>query len=179
VLPCVRSTTGRRVSQHLTIKEMSNALDLPATLVQGLPDVEVRSILRPGLGPSKIRSHVAGCGFGGHPRLPSPMRHSSNSATHATHALLADVMFLVPLSNSLWPPCMHESLTIAFVAPLLVRVPWSIRSTKLAGDLEKDMLGGHFGTKRLHWDPCQEAWHGSCYRQKGSRSVPNSEHKGS
>jgi hypothetical protein len=58
VLPCVRSTTGR-VSRHLTVKEMSNTLDLPATLVQGLPEVELRSLLRPGLVPSKIRSHVA------------------------------------------------------------------------------------------------------------------------
>jgi hypothetical protein len=58
VLPCVRATTGR-VSWHLTAKEMSNALDLPATLVQGLAEWELKSIMRPGLVPSKIRSHVA------------------------------------------------------------------------------------------------------------------------
>jgi hypothetical protein len=58
VLPCVRATTGR-VSRHLTAKKMSNALDLPATLVQGLPEWELKSIMRPGLVPSKIRSHVA------------------------------------------------------------------------------------------------------------------------
>jgi hypothetical protein len=58
VLPCVRATTGR-VSRHLTAKEMSNALDLPVTLVQGLPEWELKSIMRPGLVPSKIRSHVA------------------------------------------------------------------------------------------------------------------------
>jgi hypothetical protein len=58
VLPCVRSTTGQ-VSRHLTTKEISNALNLPATLVQGLPKSEVKSLLRPGLVPSKIRSRVA------------------------------------------------------------------------------------------------------------------------
>jgi hypothetical protein len=58
VLLCVQSTTGR-VSRHLTAKEMLNALDLPATLVQGLPETELRSIMRPGLVPSKIRLHVA------------------------------------------------------------------------------------------------------------------------
>jgi hypothetical protein len=56
VLPCVRSTTGR-VSRHLTTKEIANALDLPATLIQGMPESEVKSFLQPGLVPSKIRSH--------------------------------------------------------------------------------------------------------------------------
>jgi hypothetical protein len=54
---------------------------------------------------------------------------------------LADIMFLVPLGTSIWPSCMHECLTIAIVAPLLDRVPWSIHATKLAGDLEKEMSG--------------------------------------
>jgi hypothetical protein len=58
VLLCVRATTGR-VSRHLTVKEMSNALDLLATLVQGLPEWELKSIMRPRLVPSKIRWHVA------------------------------------------------------------------------------------------------------------------------
>jgi hypothetical protein len=56
VLPCVRSTTGRG---HLTAKELANALDLPAIRVQGLPEAELKSIMRPGLVPSKIRLHVA------------------------------------------------------------------------------------------------------------------------
>jgi hypothetical protein len=84
---------------------------------------------------------------------------------------------------------MNESLTIAIVAPLLDRVPWSIRSTKLAGDLEKDMgrtcggcgipigagkglVCGNFGTKQLHWALCQGAWHGSYYRQKEADRFP-------
>jgi hypothetical protein len=36
VLPCVCSTTGR-VNRHLTTKEIVNTLNLPATLIQGMP----------------------------------------------------------------------------------------------------------------------------------------------
>ncbi len=55
---CVCSTTGQ-ASHHLTTKEISNALDLPATFVQGLPAAEVKSLLCPGLVRSKIRLQVA------------------------------------------------------------------------------------------------------------------------
>jgi hypothetical protein len=80
---------------------------------------------------------------------------------------------------------MHESLTIAIVAPLLDRVPWSIHATKLAGDLRRTCQGcripivagrglgcGNFGVKRLHWEACQGAWHGNCYRQKEADWFP-------
>jgi hypothetical protein len=36
----------------------------------------------------------------------------------------------------------------------------------------KGLVCGHFGTKRLHWDPCQGAWHKSCYRQKEADRFP-------
>jgi hypothetical protein len=36
----------------------------------------------------------------------------------------------------------------------------------------KGLVCGNFGTKRRHWDPCQRAWHGSCYRQKEADRFP-------
>jgi hypothetical protein len=103
---------------------------------------------------------------------------------------LADVMFLVPLGTSFWPSCMHESLTIAIVAPLLDRVPWSIRATKLAGDLEKDMSGvwdsdcsrqGARLRKFLGQATSLGAMPGSLAREllqaKGGGPVPNPEYK--
>jgi hypothetical protein len=106
---------------------------------------------------------------------------------------LADVMFVVPLGNNVWPLSMHESLTIAIIiAPLLDRVPWSLRSTKLTGDLEKDMSGVwdtdcRWQGARLwkFWDQAASlgSMSGSLAQEllqaKGSGPVPNSEHKGS
>jgi hypothetical protein len=60
VLPCVRSTTGC-VSCHLTTKEISNALDLPATL-PGSGAARIGAEEPPATGPivpSKNRSYVA------------------------------------------------------------------------------------------------------------------------
>jgi hypothetical protein len=100
-------------------------------------------------------------------------------------------MFLVPLGSNVWPRCMHESLAIAIVTPLLDRVPWSLRATKLAGDLEKDMSGvwdtdcRREGARlRKFWDQATSL--GSMPRSlarellqaKRSGPVPNSEHKG-
>jgi hypothetical protein len=104
---------------------------------------------------------------------------------------LADVVFLVPLvGNNVWLSCMHENLTIAIVAPLLDRLPWSLRTTKLAGDLEKDMSGvwdtdcRREGARlRKFWDQATSlgAMPRSLAREllqaKGSGPVPNSEHK--
>jgi hypothetical protein len=86
---------------------------------------------------------------------------------------------------------MHESLTIAIVAPLLDRVPWSLRATKLAGDLEKEMTVVWDTNCRREGDRLRKFWDqattlgsvpGSLAREllqaKGSGTVPNSEHKG-
>jgi hypothetical protein len=104
---------------------------------------------------------------------------------------LADVMFLVPLGNNVWPSSMHESLTIAIVAPLLNRMPWSLRSTKLTSDLEKDMSGVWDTDCRWQGARLRKCWDqatslgfmsGSLTREwlqaEGSGPVPNSEHKG-
>jgi hypothetical protein len=90
---------------------------------------------------------------------------------------LANVMLLVPLGNNVWPSSMHKSLTITIVAPLLDRVPWSLRSTKLTGDLQGARL-------RKFWDQAtslgsmSESLARELLQAKGSGPVPNSEHKG-
>jgi hypothetical protein len=71
-------------------------------------------------------------------------------AWRRTLGKMADLIFQVPLGNRVWPAAMHESLTIALVCPLLNRIPWHIRPTKLASNLRADLSG---------------VWHIDCARQ--------------
>ena len=71
-------------------------------------------------------------------------------AWRRTLGKMADLIFQVPLGNRVWPAAMHESLTIALVCPLLNRIPWHIRPTKLASNLRADLSG---------------MWHIDCARQ--------------
>jgi hypothetical protein len=36
----------------------------------------------------------------------------------------------------------------------------------------KGLVCGNFGTARLHWTPCQGAWHGNCYKQMETDRFP-------
>ena len=40
---------------------------------------------------------------------------------------LADYMFILKSGSDVWPKSMHESLTIAFIKPLLPEPPWKTR----------------------------------------------------
>ena len=78
---------------------------------------------------------------------------SMTYAWRRTLGKMADILFQLPVGNNVWPAAMHESLTIALICPLLNRIPWHVRPTKLAAELRSDLSG---------------VWSSDCARQGAS-----------
>ena len=98
---------------------------------------------------------------------------------------LADSMFILKSGSDVWPKSMYESLTIAFVKPLLTillgkldfyqRWKDGLTQCKQCNGKVKEISGvicGNFGHEQIPGYQCSEVYHAKCYRQHKDNRFP-------